>query len=256
MVFIQDHLTLKVLKLKNNPTIKLKTWDKIAYEQDGKKFIWTYIWYDCEHDYEVDFLYRLSDKQLEKFYSLDKKAKDVFRGIKQDLKTVFWSLTFVSSKMNFSWNLLYIYFYSEDRVDFRPFLWEVKSLIWMNFFLYQVGARDKIRIHPESKNICWDCGWWLCCLQNKCKLCSVETTTLDVQNLQNQWIDKQKWVCWKLKCCLKYEESIYEKARENSPTTWTTLEKDWKIYIVVWVNVLMKYMFLKDTEWNVSKHNF
>lgn len=255
-MYIQDYLTLKVLKLNWKSVTNLKAWDKLIYSQDSKKFVWIYIWYECEHDWEASFLYKLSQKQLERFYFLDKKAKSVFENIKQELKTVFKDLTFISSKMDFSWNTIYIYFYSDERVDFRPFLWEVKSLIGMNFFLYQVGARDRVRLHPQSGNLCWDCGWWLCCLQSKCKLCSVETTSLDIQNLHWQWIDRQKWICWKLKCCLKYEEDEYMQARKNSPETWTTLEKDWKIYIVVWVNLLMNYMFLKDKEWNVSRHDF
>ena len=254
-MFIQDHLTLKVLKLKNEPNITLKSWDKVVYEQDGYKYVWIYIWYDCEYDYEVDFLYKLSYWQLERFYSLDKKAKDIFYGVKDDLKLVFSNLKFVTAKMNFTWNTLYIYFFSDERVDFRPYLQEVKKLIWMNFFLYQVWARDSIRVNPESKNICWDCGHQLCCTKNNCKLCSVESSTVNLQNLQTQWIDKQKWVCWKLKCCLKYEEETYKEALKDIPWVWSTIEKEWKIYTVIGINILLKYMFLKNEDWVIIKED-
>jgi len=164
-------------------------------------------------------------------------------------------LKFVIAKMNFTWNTLYIYFFSDERVDFRPYLQEVKQLIWMNLFLYQVWARDSVRINPESKNVCWDCWWWLCCLKNNCKLCSVMSSTVNLQNLQTQWIDKQKWVCWKLKCCLKYEEQTYEQALKNYPWVWTTIEKEWKIYTVIGINILLKYMFLKDEDGVIIKEN-
>lgn len=254
-MFIQDYLTLKVLKFKNKPTIILKHWDKVVYEEKGYKYIWTYIWYNCNYDYEVNFLYKLSSKQLERFYSLDKKSKELFNLIKNELKIVFPNLNFITWKMDFTWNIIYIYFYSEDRIDFRPYLQEVKQLIWMNFFLYQVWARDKIRLHPESKNIYWDCWLKLCCLKNYCKLYSVETSTVNLQNLQPQWIDKQKWVCWKLKCCLKYEEKNYEKALKNYPQVWSTIEKEWKIYTVIGINIFLKYMFLKDENGVITKED-
>ncbi len=255
-MFIQDYLTLKVLKLTNTPTIKLKHWDKVVYEERWYKYIWTYIWYDCEYDYEVSFLYKLNNKQLERFYSLDKKAKDIYYNVKDDLKLVFPNLKFVIAKMNFTGSIIYIYFYSEDRVDFRPYLQEVKQLIWMNFFLYQVWARDRVRLHPESKNICWSCWQWLCCTKHMCKIPSVETSTISLQSLQTQSMDSLKWVCWKLKCCLKYEEKIYEKELEAYPELWSTIEKEWKIYTVIGVNVLMKYIFVKDQAWFIVKYNF
>jgi len=254
-MFIQDYLTLKVLKSKNKSNIKLNAWDKVIYEKEWHKYVWTYIWYDCEYDYEVNFLYKLVYWQLEKFYRLDKTAKELFYNIKEDLKIVFPNIKFSTAKMNFVWNIIYIYFYSEERIDFRPYLKELKKLIWMNFFIYQVWARDSIRLNTENKNILWDCWLWLCCINFNCKLPSVESSIINLQNLQTQWIDRQKWICWKLKCCLKYEEKIYQKELKNYPEVWTDIEKDWKIYTVIWINVLLKYMFLKDKDGVIIQEN-
>jgi cell fate regulator YaaT (PSP1 superfamily) len=157
--------------------------------------------------------------------------------------------------MTYSWDTIYLFFYSEDRVDFRPYLWELRNLIWMKFFLYQVWARDRIRIDPRSKDICWDCGHKLCCTKSMCKIESVPTSTIHLQNLQTQGIDNQKWVCWKLKCCLKYEEDIYTQELKNYPDLWTELEKEGKKYIVAGVNVLSKYIFLKDEDGFITKHD-
>lgn len=256
-MFIQDYLTLKVLKLEKIPyNIVLNDWDKIVYEQEWHKFVGICIWYDCEYEYWVKFFYKLNDKQLEKFYNLDKRAKDIFYNVRNDLNIVFPKINFITAKMNFIGNIVYIYFFSEDRVDFRKYLNEFRQLIGMNFFLYQLWSRDKIRLHPESKNICWDCWKQLCCLISKCKISSVETSTVVLQNLQTQWISKQKWICSKLKCCLKYEEDNYKDELKKFPKIWTTLEKDWKIYSVIGVNVFFNYVFLKDGKWNIIKSNF
>jgi len=216
MLYLQDWLTLKVLKANNEPNIKLKSWDKIVYEKDGQKFIATNIWYECDIDYEVNFLYKLNEKQLEKFYQLNKKALEIFSNIKNELKIVFPDLKFITAKMTYAGDMIYLYFYSEDRIDFRPYLWELKKLIGMRFFLYQVWARDSIRIDPRSKQMCWDCGHQLCCTKSMCKIESVPTSTIHLQNLQAQWIDSQKWVCGKLKCCLKYEEDIYKQELKST----------------------------------------
>jgi len=215
MLYLQDWLTLKVLKAKNTTKLKLKTWDKVVYQKNWQKFIATNIWYECEVDYEVVFLYKLNERQLERFYNLNNRALEIFKNIKNELKIVFPQLRFVTSKFNYIWDIIYLYFYSEERIDFRPYLWELKKLIWEKFFLYQVWARDRIRLDERSKDICWDCWYKLCCTKSMCKIDSVSTSSIHLQNLQNQGIENQKWVCGKLKCCLKYEENIYKKEDDN-----------------------------------------
>ena len=255
-MFLQDWLTLKIVKIENKwINIELKNWDKIAYKKEWKKYIWTYIWYECNADYKADFLYKLNYKQVERFYQLNKKAENIFNNIKDELKIVFPKLKFITAKMNYSGDIIYLYFFYEDRIDFRPYLKELKQLIWMNFFLYQVWARDRIRLHPKSKYIYGDCWHQLCCTKHMCKIDTIPTSTIHLQNLQSQNIDHQKGVCGKLKCCLKYEEEHYKKEIEKYPKIWTSLEIEWKKYIVAGINVLSKYIFLKDDKWFISKFN-
>ena len=255
-MYLQDWLTLKVVETSDKIVKWLKTGDKVVYKKDNEKFIATYIWYYCKPDISGDFLYKLDGINLEKFIQLDKKAKEIFENVKEDLKFIFPQLKFITAKMNFSWDMIYLYFYWETRVDFRPWLKDLKDLIWMKFFLYQVGARDRIRLHPESKYWLGDCGHSLCCVNTLCKLESVETTTIWLQNLQVQWVEKQKWLCGKLKCCLKYEEEIYQKELKNYPEIGSELEKEWKKFTVIWVNTLSKYVFLKDENGYISRLSY
>jgi hypothetical protein len=67
-------------------------------------------------------LYKLNEKQLEKFYQLNKKALNIFSNIKDELKIVFPNLKFITAKMTYSGDMIYLYFFSEDRIDFRPYL--------------------------------------------------------------------------------------------------------------------------------------
>ena len=252
-MYIQDWLTLKVVKCPDVIVKNLNSGDKVVYKKDDKKFIGTYIWYECKTDFAWKFLYKLDWANLEKFLQWDKKAKNIFDNVKDELKIIFPQLKFITAKMNYEQDVLYIYFYWETRVDFRPFLGELRNLIWMKFFLYQVGARDRVRLHPDSCNIVWDCWHKLCCTKTYCKLDSVETSTVHLQNLQTQWVDKQKWVCGKLKCCLKYEESLYVSEQKKYPDVGTELEKDGKKYTVIGVNIISEYIFAKDEDWYITR---
>jgi len=252
-MYIQDWLTLKVVECPSVMVKWLQTWNKVVYKKDWQKFVWTYIGYKCTPDLTGEFLYKLEWINLEKFYQLDKKAKSIFENIKDELKFIFPMLKFITAKMNFSGDVLYLYFYGETRVDFREWLGDLRKLIWMRFFLYQVWARDRIRLHPKSCEMIGDCGHKLCCTQTLCRIDSIETKTVHLQNLQTQWIEKQKWVCGKLKCCLKYEEDIYLKELDNYPDIWAELEIEGKKYTVIGINTLSGYVFLKDEDWYIKR---
>ncbi len=253
MFYVQDWLTLRVIKSNANLKLDLNNWDKLVYEIWDKKFIWTYIGYKCNTDIDWKILYKLDWKWLDRFFYLDKKAKDIFNNIKDELKLIFPMLKFITAKMDFTWKILYLYFFGESRVDFREWLSDIRQLVWMNFFLYQVWSRDRIRLHPKSSEMIWDCWQQLCCTKTLCKIDSIDTKTISLQNLQVQWLDKQKWVCWKLKCCLKYEEWTYIEKLWDYPDIWTEIEIDWEKNIVVWINTLSEYIFLKNNDWYIKR---
>jgi len=252
-MFIQDWLTLKTIKCPDVIVSNLQHWDKIVYKKNWQKYIWTYIWYDCTTDLQWEFLYKLTWSYLKKFYDLDKKANELFDVVKEELHLIFPMFKFIRAKMNFEWDIIYLYFYGETRVDFRNWLKDLKKMLWMNFFLYQVGARDRVRLHPKSCEVLGDCWHQLCCTKSLCKLDNIEIQAIGLQNLHVQWVDRQKWVCGKLKCCLKYEEDLYLSEIKKYPAVGTNIEFEWKKYTVLWINVLSWYIFLKDNDWYIQR---
>gem|GEM_PF-3299242 len=52
---------------------------------------------------------------------------------------------------------------------------KLREVIGMNFFLFQSGARDRIRMNPISYECVGPCGLELCCIKNKCRIETVET---------------------------------------------------------------------------------
>jgi cell fate regulator YaaT (PSP1 superfamily) len=108
---------------------------------------------------------------------------------------------------------LVIYFSSEDRVDFRDL---VKDLAEhapdKRIELRQVGARDAARLTGDVGV----CGVELCCISYiidfvpvSMKMAKSQRISLDPNKISGQ--------CGRLKCCLKYEDDLYNELKQNVP---------------------------------------
>jgi hypothetical protein len=88
---------------------------------------------------------------------------------------------------------LYFYFYSEERYVFSDFVRELKQEIGKNIFLFQVGARDMMRLDPNSKAyaVGVDCGMEFAC-QGLGPLPSVEVESIAMQGLEGRDIERLK----------------------------------------------------------------
>lgn len=108
---------------------------------------------------------------------------------------------------------LVIYFSSEDRVDFRDL---VKDLAEhapdKRLELRQLGARDAARLTGDVGV----CGVELCCISYiidfvpvSMKMAKSQRISLDPNKISGQ--------CGRLKCCLKYEDDLYNELKQNVP---------------------------------------
>jgi hypothetical protein len=60
--------------------------------------------------------------------------------------------------MNLQGTQVYFYFYSEQRFVFTDFIKNFRNQIGMNFFLFQVGARDMVRLSYDADIYLAACG--------------------------------------------------------------------------------------------------
>lgn len=226
-IFVLDWLIHKPIKLyTNNSQETFKYWDKILYTLENKEeyFVGTYIWHDCDSYVEWNLIWKLDKKQSKEFNNLNQKALENFKVFKKDFKENFPQAIAITAKMNYTWDIIYFYFYSEERLNFWNFINSLKSKIWQKFFLFQVWARDRIRLSPEAENMYWTCGKQLCCKTWNCPLPSVESESIEQQSLWYMNNEKLKWRCWKLKCCLNYEKELYEEENKKFPQRWETIQ--------------------------------
>jgi len=113
-------------------------------------------------------------------------------------------------------------FISNGRVDFRDL---VKSLIKQfkkNIRLQQIGIRDEIKINGDIG--C--CGHSLCCQTFYRDLGNVTSELADLQQVSHRGSDRLSGVCGRLKCCLTYEENVYNEFADKLPAIGETIKTD------------------------------
>jgi cell fate regulator YaaT (PSP1 superfamily) len=122
-------------------------------------------------------------------------------------------MRFESAESLLEGDKLVIYFSSEDRVDFREFVKELgEQMPEQRIELRQVGARDAARLTGDVGV----CGQELCCVSYiidfvpvSMKMAKSQRISLDPAKISGQ--------CGRLKCCLKYEDDLYNQLKKTVP---------------------------------------
>lgn len=122
------------------------------------------------------------------------------------------AMRFENAERLLSADKVVVYFSSEDRVDFRDFVREYNEALNARVELRQVGARDAARLTGDVGV----CGQELCCISYiidfvpvSMKMAKTQRISLDPGKISGQ--------CGRLKCCLKYEDDLYNELRKNVP---------------------------------------
>jgi cell fate regulator YaaT (PSP1 superfamily) len=104
------------------------------------------------------------------------------------------------------------YYHSEERVDFRGLLQELRPLHECRIELRQVGARDEARLAADYER----CGQYCCC-KNFLKV--LKPVSMKSAKTQKATLDPLKISgrCGRLMCCLRYEDETYEELRKRLP---------------------------------------
>ena len=118
----------------------------------------------------------------------------------------------VEVEQTFGGNKIIFYFTADGRIDFRELVKDLAAIFKTRIELRQIGVRD------EAKMIgglgC--CGRELCCTSWLADFVSVSIRMAKEQNLS---LDPTKisGICGRLMCCLKFENEVYEQAKNGFP---------------------------------------
>ena len=238
-LYVLDYFMNKNFKVLNCPDeirTQLRHWDKIVYICEEKwvqkSSIWLVIWYPIKASRTVEFERAFSEEETREFLEQQDIAHKVFPSFKQKFKARFeWSKP-ITARYNPIGDQIYFYFYSEERYVFWDFVKELRSEIWKNLFLFQIWARDMMRLDPAAKDyaVGSDCGMLTAC------------QSLNPLPLKGR--------CWKLKCSLMYELEIYQEEVKNFPIKWSTIKCPWsnENWIVSSYNIMTREVILKTPE--------
>jgi cell fate regulator YaaT (PSP1 superfamily) len=104
------------------------------------------------------------------------------------------------------------YFLAEKRVDFRELVKDLAREFQTRIELRQIGVRDEAKVLADYG----DCGKPVCCNTH---MASMPPVSMRMAKLQKSTLDPAKISgrCGRLKCCLRFEQDVYEEFQRELP---------------------------------------
>ena len=108
------------------------------------------------------------------------------------------------------------YFLSESRVDFRDLVKSMAREFHARIELRQIGVRDEAKVLADYG----DCGKPVCCNTH---MVVMPPVSMRMAKLQKSTLDPSKISgrCGRLKCCLRFEQDVYEEFQSSLPPIGT-----------------------------------
>jgi cell fate regulator YaaT (PSP1 superfamily) len=104
------------------------------------------------------------------------------------------------------------YFLSEKRVDFRELVKDLAREFQTRIEMRQIGVRDEAKLLADYG----DCGKPVCCNTH---MTTMPPVSMRMAKLQKSTLDPSKISgrCGRLKCCLRFEQDVYEEFQKQLP---------------------------------------
>lgn len=146
----------------------------------------------------------------------------------------------IKAEVMFDRTKLYIFYESEDRVDFRELLRDLSHRLSIRLHLQHVGPREAAKVLGG----CGPCGQPLCC-----STFLTETPGVNLKLAKEQRLaltpSKISGACGRLMCCLRYEVDFYRDANQRLPKTGAPVDSPEGPGTVVEVNVFTEMCLIR-----------
>jgi cell fate regulator YaaT (PSP1 superfamily) len=113
---------------------------------------------------------------------------------------------------------LVFYFLAEKRVDFRDLVKDLAREFQTRIELRQIGVRDEAKLKADYG----DCGKPVCCNTHmtvmppvSMRMAKIQKSTLDPSKISGR--------CGRLKCCLRFEQDVYDDFMKELPPVGSRL---------------------------------
>jgi cell fate regulator YaaT (PSP1 superfamily) len=104
------------------------------------------------------------------------------------------------------------YFLAEKRIDFRELVKDLARQFQTRIEMRQIGVRDEAKLLADYG----DCGKPVCCNTH---MSTMPPVSMRMAKLQKSTLDPSKISgrCGRLKCCLRFEQDVYEEFQAELP---------------------------------------
>ena len=127
-------------------------------------------------------------------------------------------MTLIDAERLFGGERIIFYFMADGRVDFRQLVKDLAQQYQTRIEMRQVGARDEARLVADFET----CGRECCC---KSFLKVLYPVNMRMAKLQKATLDPSKISgrCGRLKCCLRFEDEVYQEHKKKLPKKNSTV---------------------------------
>jgi cell fate regulator YaaT (PSP1 superfamily) len=147
--------------------------------------------------------------EIDRLRQAEVRAFDACRGFIQQRSL---QMELVDVEHLFGGERIIFYFLAENRVDFRDLVKDLARAFQTRIEMRQIGVRDEAKLLADYG----DCGKPVCCNTH---MVAMPPVSMRMAKLQKSTLDPSKISgrCGRLKCCLRFEQDVYEEFQKQLP---------------------------------------
>lgn len=248
-VTVLDRLIHKPVTLTLPETVEkddIDPGDFIVYtDSDGNDNVGEYLGYTLSDAKKEKFKMLLEGTEKKNFDYYQEEAEKLFTIFSKEFCKEFPDAVTLCGRESVRGDQVYFYFYADQRYNFADFVRSFRNKLQKRFFIYQVSSRDRVRLHPNRDEWFDASGLPLMYSIFRHPLKRVESSVIQLQNLQ--WRDSQRLKdrSNKFDHTLNFEKEFYEKESTRYPERWSTILYKWKEKLCIDSNILTQEIKLR-----------
>jgi cell fate regulator YaaT (PSP1 superfamily) len=155
---------------------------------------------------------RMAEEDLTRAAGLREAEAQEFQTCKRFVAQRKLQMELVDVEHLFGGERLVFYFLAEKRVDFRELVKDLAREYRTRIEMRQIGVRDEAKLLADYG----DCGKPVCCNTH---MAVMPPVSMRMAKLQKSTLDPSKISgrCGRLKCCLRFEQDVYEEFQKELP---------------------------------------
>ncbi|HZZ81984.1 MAG TPA: regulatory iron-sulfur-containing complex subunit RicT [Gemmataceae bacterium] len=154
----------------------------------------------------------MSDQDRDQLLQSQAREDAAFHRCKEFIAERRLQMELVDVENLFGGDRLIFYFLAEKRVDFRDLVKDLAREYRTRIEMRQIGVRDEAKLLADYG----DCGKPVCCNTH---MAVMPPVSMKMAKLQKSTLDPSKISgrCGRLKCCLRFEQDVYEEFQQQLP---------------------------------------